>query len=101
MSLETFTSQATVETPKAAGWIKTLCIHFQHKVSAEWSDNEGLVDFTSFEHGKCHMTAEDGVLTLKAQAGTPEQLELTKGVVGRHLEKFAVKEQIKVVWQDD
>ncbi|MEM8857507.1 MAG: DUF2218 domain-containing protein [Chloroflexota bacterium] len=100
MSSETFTSEAKVNTLKAAGWIKTLCIHFQHKVTAEWSDNEGMVNFSKFEHGLCRMTAADGVLTLNAEAASPEKLKLTKGIVAGHLEKFAVKEGIKVDWQD-
>ena len=91
-------SEARVPTERASHYIKVLCGHFSHKVTAEFDESRGDVHFPFVE---CVMLASADSLTLQLDAATAEDLERAKEVVGGHFERFAYRgEVIKVEWQD-
>lgn len=87
-----------VTTDKAARYLKALCSHFNHKVEATWSEHEGSV---AFGFADCQMRADATTLTMHLQAENAEKLAQAKEVVGGHLERFAHRDKLVAVWQDD
>ena len=90
-------AQAQVTTPKAARYLKALCNHFSRKVTAEYDDNHGTVQFGI---GDCEMVADAAALVIRIQAANAENLAQVKYVVSDHLERFAVDEALQVTWVD-
>jgi len=89
------TQQAEVTTAQASRYLQQLCKHFAHKIPVEYDDRRGRADFP---WGTCHMTAEDGVLTLRAEAPGEDELARVKAVVDDHLTRFAWRETLTVTW---
>lgn len=85
------TSTAIVPTPKASGYLQQLCKHFGHKVPAEFTETDGTI---TFEMGTATLHAEGDRLHLSV-VGDLDRMET---VVGGHLERFAFREDLKVVW---
>ena len=83
-----------VPTAHASRYLQQLCKHWGHKYP---------VTFTP-ENGRIEMSA--GILILDADAEglglhlttEPDVLETMEGVVERHLERFAHKEELKFDW---
>lgn len=88
-------AQAAVQTPKAARYLKALCNHFSRKVTAEYSDTRGTVQFG---FASCEMNAIDGTLIIDLQADDAAGFERAKYVVSDHLERFSTGEGLTVVW---
>ena len=91
----TFQTHATVTTDKASRYLQALCGHFDRKVNAEWSETKGDVDFG---FGHCRMQADEKALLIYVRAETEEDFARVKDVVSDHLERFAVKDNLKVFW---
>lgn len=91
-------AQANVQTEKASRYLKALCNHFSHKVTAEYSDERGVVQFG---FGYCEMQATDNTLNLQVQAEDDENFQRVKHVVGDHLIRFGTNEELVVNWTDE
>jgi len=89
------TSEARIETPRAAVYMKQLCRHFAHKVDATFDDERGRITFAA---GVCRLEAAGGVLVLAADADDEEALRRVEDVVARHLERFAFRDDLEVAW---
>lgn len=95
-------AHATVTTDKAARYLKALCSHFNHKVEATWSDNEGKSEGNvAFGFADCQIHADATTLTMHLQAEDAEGMARAKDVVGGHLERFAHKDKLVAVWKDE
>jgi len=90
-------AQATVQTPKASRYLKALCNHFNRKVTAEYDDNHGTVQFG---FGTCEMDADDQQLVIRVQAEDDENFARVKYVVSDHLERFSGDEGLRVQWEE-
>ncbi len=88
-------AHAQVQTPKASRYLKALCNHFNRKVSAEYNDQHGSVQFG---FGVCTMDASADVLTLRVQAEDVDNFARVKWVVADHLIRFSSDEGLEVVW---
>jgi len=88
---------ATVQTTRAARYMKALCNHFGSKVAATHEGDQGSV---AFPFGTCEMTAQTETLLITVQANDAASLAQTQNIVQRHLEKFAEKEAVQVEWQE-
>jgi hypothetical protein len=64
--------------------------------SAEWSDNGGIL---ALSLGQCTLRAADGMLTIRAEAGSEEELAQIQELVTRRLEGFGRRERLTVTWQ--
>jgi uncharacterized protein len=87
-------SEAHVQTAKAAIYMKQLCRHFGHKLTTEWTDEDGRIEFP---FGVCELRASGDVLVLRV-SGEGEDIERLEGVVASHLGRFAHADELTVSW---
>lgn len=90
-------SETLIETTKGSKYLKWLCGHFKLKVPAEYDETQGTVQFP---FGHCEMQASPDTLFIRVSADDAEALERVKEVVGGHLQRFAHKDAVRVVWSD-
>lgn len=91
-----FTSNATITTQRASGYLQQLCKHFAHKLDVEFDADSGLI---KFPFGHCALAADQHVLNLTANAETQADLSKTCRVIANHLERFAFRENPEIEWQ--
>lgn len=92
-------SEARVPTEKGSRYLQQLCKHWSHNLAVEFTPDRGCVTFPKDARGanwqgeaKLEMTAEPEALVCRIEASEPAQLEGMKGVVARHLDRFAFRE---------
>ena len=92
------TAEARVPTAAARRYLGQLCKHFRHKLPVEIEDSYGRIEFPA---GVCELdaAADAGLLVLRVSADEEEGLARIEEVVGRHLERFAFREEMKVSWK--
>ena len=91
-------AQAQVKTEKASRYLKALCNHFNRKVTAEYNDTQGSVQFGFAD---CVMVATEDALGIRIQADNAENFERVKYVVSDHLVRFGNNESLDVTWVDE
>lgn len=96
--MTTLHSEARVATERAARYLGQLCKHFGHRVPASFSGGQGRVGFPT---GICEMEVAGDLLILRATAADEPSLGQVEGVVGRHLERFAFRDQPEIRWTRD
>ena len=74
----------SVETPKAAAYLKTLSKHFARKVEVEHNDGGSVVHFPM---GKCHMEVQEQTLSFACLADNEQALEAMQGIIDVHLHR--------------
>ncbi|MCB9948890.1 MAG: DUF2218 domain-containing protein [Rhodospirillaceae bacterium] len=89
-------SAADVATPNASRYLQQLCKHFAHKCPVTFDAQAGHI---AFPFGDCRLEAPDAALRLALTAPDAAQLEQLQDVVGRHLVRFAFREDMQIVWQ--
>ena len=108
-------SQATVQTGNPARYLTQLCQHASkmgtsrlHRPRshadgelprvrhAEWSATDGTV---TLNWGRWTMRAAPGTLTLRAEAGSEENLKRLQDLLTARLEKIGRRDRLAVVWQ--
>lgn len=90
-------STTTIATQAASQYIGKLCRHFRHKIETEYTPTTGLA---TFPFGICTMTAKSNQLVFDITANDMESVDKIKGVLERHLVKFAYKEDLTIDWHD-
>lgn len=94
-------AEARVPTPKSERYAKQLCSHAAWKTPrAEWTPPHGVIEFPD-DMGTCRMTAEPDLLVLAVEATDPADLAKIQQIVGRNIERFASRENLKVQWVQD
>ena len=88
-------AQSSFETLKAVAYLKKFCRHFAYKLATEFDDSHGRVDFP---FGDCRLQSSENVLTFTVEAETEEALEKMQSVVAGHMERFAFRDEISLVW---
>jgi cytochrome P450 len=63
---------------------------------AEWSDTSGIIDFG---WGRCTLDATAEALTLRAEAGDPDQLQRIQDGIARRVERIGRRDRLTVTWQ--
>ena len=81
-----------VPTPQASRYLQQLCKHFGHKVPVEFDALNGSI---TLPFGTCVLLARDQELILTLAGGDIGKLE---EVIGSHLERFAFRESLNVIW---
>jgi hypothetical protein len=101
---EPLSSSAAVDTPRAARYGKQLAAHLGRRVITEWDEHTGT-GLVLFDGGRCELTAapEQLLLRVELKAGTDPsvagaRLNLIEDVVGRHLVRFGVRDELVVRW---
>lgn len=90
-------STSNIKTSAGSSYIGKLCRHFAHKIKTEYTPTTGKAEFPA---GICQMHASTEHLIFEIDADNSEGLEKIKGVLERHLIKFAYKEDLIITWQD-
>ncbi len=91
-------STTVVETQKASAYLTQLSKHFAHKVKVEQSNES--VRFI-FKLGVASVRVSGTILILGAEATTDEDLAQVETILGSHLERFAFRENVSVIWPRD
>lgn len=101
-------STASVPTGNGSRYLQQLCKHWAHNLAVDYSAEEGRVTFPA--EGRSGNWAGDATLTLTARpdmlecridASEPGQLDVLKGVVAQHLDRFAFREApLTFDWRD-
>lgn len=90
-------STSIIKTSAGSSYIGKLCRHFAHKIKTEYTPTIGKAEFPA---GICHMHANAEHLFVEIDANDSQGLAKIKGVLERHLVKFAYKEDLTITWQD-
>jgi hypothetical protein len=90
-------SLATVHTPHAARYLSQLCKHFEHKTAVSLDGDTGVIAFIGM--GICDLAAGSEGLALSLTSPDPVQLGKLQDVVGRHLLRFAFREDMAITWR--
>ena len=94
-----FTATAAVPTANGSRYLQQLCKHWAHNLNVEFNTEQGRVVFPKDARGADYpgdgvatMTADGNTLTVRIDATSGEQLDGLKGVLERHLDRFAFRE---------
>ena len=98
MSEFEFTAEAKVLIERPERWAKQLVSHLGNKAKVEETATGSKLYFgdTGSSVGLVNTDADHVLLT--ALGNTREDLDRAKNVLGKHLERFAEKLEIKVIW---
>lgn len=94
-------SQSTAHVPTTSGsrYLQQLAKHWSHSLAVSFDEDHSRIIFPKDARGATW--SADAVVTMDAQpetldvtiaASSPEHLEALKGVVARHLDRFAFRE---------
>lgn len=93
------TSTAAVPTTHASRYLQQLCKHWSHNLTVEFTPEHGTVTFPKDARGAdwpsdglATFDAGAEALTVRVDGGSADQVEALKGVVARHLDRFAFRE---------
>ncbi|WP_295893697.1 DUF2218 domain-containing protein [uncultured Vibrio sp.] len=95
-----FATETLIQSEHAGKYLTVLCRHFARKVEAKWNDTRGTVYFPV---GVTTMTVNEGsnLLTIQCVSDTKQQLEQQKLIISEHLDTYARREVIEVIWSND
>jgi len=90
---------AVVPTSNASRYLQQLAKHWSHKLSVEFTPENGTIFFPKDVRGKSfpadatvRLQAREVGLEVHIDASAPEQLSGLKGAVASHLDRFAFRE---------
>jgi len=89
-------SHAEVLTPRADRWVRQLASHLGRR--AEVVEEAGWT-VLRLAGGSCSMTGTGEAMVLEVSAPDDATLAAVQDVVGGHLERFAAREGLRVVWE--
>jgi hypothetical protein len=89
-------ARAEVATSAPDRFARQLVSHLGHKITAEWqADGTAVI---AVGDGRCTLAVETGLLVLEATADSAQGLADIEDVVGRHLERFGARADLRVRW---
>ncbi|OJY66974.1 MAG: hypothetical protein BGP16_17295 [Sphingobium sp. 66-54] len=90
---------ARVPTRSGSRYLQQLSKHWSHSLAVEFTAEHSRIVFPRDSRGAdwpadgvLTMTAQPETLDVKIDASSPEHLDALKGVVARHLDRFAFRE---------
>ncbi|MFD1702303.1 DUF2218 domain-containing protein [Methylopila henanensis] len=93
------TEGARVPTANGARYVAQLCKHWSHKL--EVAQNGDSARIVLLNDAVVTLVAQPETLDVGIEAASPEDLELAKDVVVRHLDRFAFREApLAYGWRD-
>lgn len=102
------TTTALVPTTHASRYLQQICKHWQHNLEVEFTPVRGTIRFPKDARGATWtadattlLEADPAALKVTIDASSPEHLDAMKGVVARHLDRFAFREApLPFDWHD-
>lgn len=92
-------STARVTTEAPARYAKQLASHLGRKIEVENLPDGGYR--LTLQSGEGVLIPEEGRLIMTATAADAETLAVIQDVLGRHLERFGQRNELKVTWEED
>jgi hypothetical protein len=101
-------SVAMVPTTSGSKYLQQLCKHWSHNLEVEFTPEKGTIVFPHDSRGAswpgnglATMIAHAGTLECRVDGSSPEHLDQLKGVLARHLDRFAFREApLPFEWRD-
>ena len=105
---DSLSSTAIVPTANGSRYLQQLCKHWSHNLAVEFDAEQGRVIFPRDARGAnwpgesvVTMIAHPETLECRIEASAEGQLEGLKGVLAKHLDRFAFREApLKFEWKD-
>jgi uncharacterized protein len=103
-----FSTDAAVPTAHGSRYLQQLCKHWAHNLTVAFTPEHGTIAFPRDVRGADYpgdalvtMDARGDMLDVRIDATSPDQREALKGVVARHLDRFAFREApLPFDWRD-
>ena len=103
-----FSSTARVPTANGSRYLQQLCKHWSHNLAVEFDAERGRIVFLRDARGAdwpgdsvVTMIAHPEALECRIEASAEGQLEGLKGVLAKHLDRFAFREApLTFEWKD-
>ncbi|MEO5706216.1 MAG: DUF2218 domain-containing protein [Alteraurantiacibacter sp.] len=93
------TGFAKCEKPER--YIQQLVSHWGHKFATTYDEGDGMGVFPFSEHTTCVMTARPGGIGITLTTADEEENVRMRGVVERHIDRFAFREApLEYRWDD-
>ncbi|MCR8550974.1 DUF2218 domain-containing protein [Salipiger sp. P9] len=80
----------TFQTPNASKYLQQLCKHFAHKIEVEYDATSARMALPT---GPATLNASDETLHAEISAEDNEGLLRARGIIDKHLERFAFREE--------
>jgi len=108
MTLTQLATVAKVPTTSGSRYLQQLCKHWSHNLAVEFTPEHGTIVFPKDARGADYpadalvtFDAQAEMLDVRIDASSVEQRDHMKGVVARHLDRFAFREApLPFDWQD-
>jgi uncharacterized protein len=84
------TISSAVPTANAQRYLQQLCRHWQHKLKVSMSDDAAEIEM--FSGDTVHLQSKDDALDVAIRSINSDTLDVTRGVVEDHLNRFAFRE---------
>ena len=98
-AIQTVGATAMVPTAKASRYLQQLCKHWSHNLDVSFDAAKGTIVFPRDARGadwpgegRVTMIAHPEALECRIEASVEGQLEGLKGVLAKHLDRFAFRE---------
>jgi hypothetical protein len=88
------TATCAIPTEHASRYLQQLCKHWSHKYPVTFTPEHGRIEMSV---AVCELDAEAQALNLRLEAAA-EDIERMEGVIARHLERFAFREELQFSW---
>jgi hypothetical protein len=98
MSEFAFTAEAKVSIERPERWAKQLVSHLGNKAKVEELESASKLTFGEEGTSVGLVSTNESQVLLTALGQSQEDLDRAKNVLGKHLERFAEKLEIKVNW---
>ena len=95
------TSQGFAKCEKPERYIKQLVSHWGHKFATSYDEGDGMGLFPFSEHTNVVMTARPEGIAVTLTTADQEENERMRGVIERHIDRFAFREApLTYEWTD-
>ncbi len=86
---------------KPERYIQQLVSHWGHKFATSYDEGDGMGLFPFSEHTNAVMTAHKDGIGITLTTGDAEENERMRGVIERHIDRFAFREApLAYEWKD-
>ncbi|WP_394251980.1 DUF2218 domain-containing protein [Vibrio profundi] len=93
-----FETKVEIHSSNASKYLTVLCRHFARKVSADWSDTQGVVEFP-VGTSRFLVNDQSDMLTIVCSASNQKELDVQKSIIEGHVHLFSRREKISLEWQ--
>jgi hypothetical protein len=86
------TAQGFAKCEKPERYIQQLVSHWGHKMATSYDEGDGMGAFPFSDHTHAVMTARHDGIAITLTTANQEENERMRGVIERHIDRFAFRE---------